>query len=80
MNKQYRLSTTVNGVESDMQWRVGRRLEWPERMLARLAAGTLARINAARRPGEAATAFVRTAIEREIARREKAGLRQRQKD
>jgi hypothetical protein len=49
-------------------------------MLTRLAAGTLARINIARHPGEAATAFVRTAIEREIARREEAGLRERQRD
>jgi hypothetical protein len=48
---------------------MGRKLEWPEKVLASLAAGTLARIEAARAEGEDTRAFIRQAIERELKRR-----------
>jgi hypothetical protein len=50
--------------------RMGRKLRWPERVMAKLAAGTLARIAAVLGKGEERTAFLREAIEREIKRRE----------
>jgi len=48
---------------------MGRKLRWPERVMAKLAAGTLERIAAVLEKGEERTAFLRDAIEREIERR-----------
>lgn len=48
---------------------MGRKMEWPEKFLASLALGTLARIDAAREPEEDRRTFIRQAIEREIKRR-----------
>ena len=48
---------------------MGRKLEWPEKFLTSLAAGTLARIEAVRAEGEDTRGFIRQAIEREIKRR-----------
>jgi len=59
--------------------RMGRKLRWPERVMAKLAAGTLERIAAVLEKGEERTAFLREAIEREIERREAAGLRKPEK-
>jgi hypothetical protein len=49
---------------------MGRPKKWRESTLARLAAGTLDRIKAALGDGEHKTDFIRTAIERELRRRE----------
>ena len=49
--------------------RVGRKLLWPEKMVAPFAKGTLARIDALRTDGEGRTDFIREAVEREIKRR-----------
>jgi hypothetical protein len=54
-----------------MRPRMGRKLCWPERVMAKLAAGTLARIAAVLENKEARTAFLRAAIEREIERRQR---------
>jgi hypothetical protein len=51
--------------------RMGRKLRWPERVMAKLAAGTLARISIVLEKGEERTAFLREAIDREIERRER---------
>jgi hypothetical protein len=51
--------------------RMGRKLRWPERVMAKLAAGTLARIAAVLEKKEVRTAFLRAAIEREIERRQR---------
>jgi hypothetical protein len=51
--------------------RMGRKLCWPERVMAKLAAGTLARIAAVLEKKEARTAFLRAAIGREIERRQR---------
>jgi hypothetical protein len=51
---------------------MGRKLRWPERVMAKLALGTLARIAAVLQKDEDRTAFLREAIDREIERREKA--------
>jgi hypothetical protein len=48
---------------------LGRKMEWPEKFLASLAEGTLARIDAAKTPAEDRRAFIREAVEREIKRR-----------
>src|SRR5262245_12958919 len=55
--------------------RMGRKMRWPERVMAKLAAGTLERIAAVLDEGEERTAFFREAIEREIARRQARGKR-----
>jgi hypothetical protein len=59
--------------------RMGRKLRWPERVMAKLAVGTLARIATVLEKGEERTAFLREAIEREIERRRaaKKGRRRR---
>jgi hypothetical protein len=59
--------------------RMGRKLRWPERVMAKLAAGTLERIAAVLEKGEERTAFLREAIEREIERREAVGRRKPEK-
>jgi hypothetical protein len=51
--------------------RVPRRKRWSEDMVARFAAGTFARIEAVLAETEDRTDFVRAAVERELARREK---------
>lgn len=51
--------------------RMGRKLRWPERVMAKLAAGTLAQISIVLEKGEERTAFLREAIDREIERRER---------
>ena len=54
---------------------MGRKKRWPERVGAKFAAGTLDRIGAALADGEERTAFIREAVERELARREKAAAK-----
>jgi len=50
--------------------RMGRKLRWSERVGAKFAEGTLARIAAVLTDKEERTAFIREAVEREIERRE----------
>jgi hypothetical protein len=58
--------------------RMGRRLRWPERVGAKFAEGTLERIAGVLRQKEVRLDFIREAVEREIARREKrAGRKER---
>jgi hypothetical protein len=54
---------------------MGRKKRWPERVGAKFAGGTLARIAAVLADGEERTAFIRQAVEREIERRQKAAER-----
>ena len=54
---------------------MGRKKQWPERVGAKFAAGTFDRIAAALADGEERTAFIREAVERELARREKAAAK-----
>jgi hypothetical protein len=49
--------------------RPGRKKEWSENVLARFAAGTLARISEVICLDESRTDFMRTAVDREISRR-----------
>jgi hypothetical protein len=51
--------------------RVGRKKRWAEDMQARFAEGTFARIQSVLTEEEDRTDFVRTAVERELKRREK---------
>jgi predicted DNA-binding protein len=51
---------------------MGRKLTHPERLLARLSAGTKERIDAALGEDEGQADLVREAIERELKRRERA--------
>lgn len=51
--------------------RVGRKMEYPEKREAAFRPGTLARVQAALADGESQVAFIREAVERELARREK---------
>jgi hypothetical protein len=66
------------GAEVAIRPRMGRKLRWPERVMAKLPAGTLERIAAVLEKGEERTAFLREAVEREIERREAAGKRKRE--
>lgn len=59
--------------------RMGRKLRWPERVMAKLAAGTLARIALVLERKEERTAFLRDAIDREIERRERLEKKRRNK-
>jgi hypothetical protein len=52
--------------------RMGRKLRWPERIGAKFAAGTLARIARVLAPKEKRLDFIREAVEREIERRARA--------
>jgi len=56
-----------------MKPRMGRKLLWPERVEAKFARGTLARIADVLHDGEARLDFIREAINRELTRREKTG-------
>jgi hypothetical protein len=60
------------GQDVAIRQRMGRKLRWPERVMAKLALGTLARIAAVLEKDEERTAFLREAIEREIKRRERS--------
>jgi len=51
--------------------RVGRKMEYPDRITLPLAHGVLARIDAALNEGEPRLDLIREAIEREIKRRER---------
>ena len=51
--------------------RVGRKMRYPEKREAAFAEGTLARIQAALTGDENQVAFIRLAVEAELARREK---------
>lgn len=51
--------------------RVGRKLEYPDRITLPLAAGVVERIDAALEPGEPRLDLIREAIEREIKRRDR---------
>ena len=55
--------------------RMGRPKRWAEDMQARFAEGTFARITAALEDGEDRTDFVRVAVEKELASRERAAKR-----
>jgi len=50
--------------------RVGRKMLWPDKIIAPLPAGSLRRIEAALREGEVKTDLIREAVERELERRE----------
>jgi hypothetical protein len=50
---------------------VGRKLEWPEKWLVSFAKGTLARIDAVKKPGEDRRSIIRQALDRELKRRER---------
>ena len=54
---------------------MGRKLEWPEKFLTAYAAGTLERIRAVLAEGEDVRAFIRAAVERELARRKRVKKR-----
>lgn len=51
--------------------RVGRKLEFPDRITLPLAAGVVNRIDAALEPGEPRLDLIRDAIDRELRRRER---------
>lgn len=50
---------------------VGRKMLWPDKIVAPLPKGTLARIDATRLDGESKTDFLRQAVEAELRKREK---------
>lgn len=50
--------------------RMGRKLRYPEKMIAALPAGTFERMEAVAREDEDKTDLIREAVERELARRE----------
>lgn len=50
---------------------VGRKMLWPDKVVAPLPEGTLARIDAVREDGESKTDFLRVAVEAELIRRER---------
>lgn len=50
--------------------KMGRKMLWPDKIIAPLKAGTLDRIAAALRPSESKTDFLRAAVEAELKRRE----------
>jgi hypothetical protein len=52
--------------------RMGRKKRWSERVGAKFAAGTRERIATVLADGEERTAFIREAVEREIARRKRS--------
>ena len=56
----------------DSPRRMGRKMEWPDKIIAPLAAGSLDRIAATLADGETKTDFLRTAVDRELSRRERA--------
>jgi hypothetical protein len=55
----------------DTRPRMGRKMLWPEKMIAALPKGTFARILAVLRPDEDKTDFLREAVEAELKRRER---------
>ena len=55
--------------------RVGRKMEFPDRITLPLAAGVVDRIDAALEPGEPRLDLIREAIERELKRRERVKAR-----
>lgn len=59
--------------------RMGRKLLYPERMDAKLASGTFARMDAVLREGEARTDLIREAVEEVLARREREKARSKKK-
>lgn len=63
-------NTIDAGAETATSRRVGRKMLYPEKREAAFKPGTLARIDAALRPGETRVEFIRTAVEAELARRE----------
>ncbi len=64
-------SALAKKVVSDTGRSVGRPPLWSENMQARFVAGTFARITKVLREREDRTDFIREAVERELARREK---------
>lgn len=56
-------------LEAAITRRVGRKMEFPDRITLPLAHGVLARIDAAVEPGEPRLDLIREAIERELQRR-----------
>lgn len=58
-------------LEAAITRRVGRKMEFPDRITLPLAEGVLARIDAVLEPGEPRLDLIREAIERELKRRER---------
>lgn len=53
----------------DTRPKMGRKMLWPDKIVAPLKAGSLERIAAALRPSESKTDFLREAVENELTRR-----------
>jgi len=60
-------------LEAAITRRVGRKMEFPDRITLPLAEGVLARIDAVLDDGEPRLDLIREAIERELKRRERKG-------
>lgn len=58
-------------VTCDIPAKVGRKLQWPDKIVAPLPRGTLARIEAVLVTGELKTDFLREAVAAELKRRER---------
>lgn len=66
-------NTLNRAVTSDTPRRMGRKLRYPEKMIAALPPGTFERMASVLRESEDKTDLVREAVERELARRENEG-------
>jgi hypothetical protein len=75
--RAYEMMTPETGVA--IKPRMGRKLRWPERIMAKFAAGTLDRIAAVLVKGEVRLDFIRGAVDRELERRE-AGRKHKRKE
>lgn len=62
-------------LETAITRRVGRKMEFPDRITLPLAEGVLARIDAVLKPDEPRLEMIREAIERELDRREREPLK-----
>ncbi|WP_146618668.1 YlcI/YnfO family protein [Rhodoplanes elegans] len=72
--------TSTENLVCDTPRRVGRKKRWAEDMQARFPEGTFDRIAAVLSDGEDRTDFVRDAVDRELARRERMKARQAERD
>lgn len=63
----------------DTRPKMGRKMLWPDKIVAPLKAGTLDRIAAALHPSESKTDFLREAVENELTRRSELRKRERGK-
>lgn len=69
------MAVLTENVICDSSRRVGRKMLWPDKIVAPLPKGSLARMAAVLGPEEDKTDFLREAVERELKRREKAPKR-----